>query len=609
MSRRVTLPVEPLDFGENGTPRSARYGDLYHPLEGGLAQAQHVFLEGNGLPGRWAGRDGFVVLETGFGIGLNFLATWHAWRADPGACARLHFVSVEAHPLSRDDVRRALAPFGELAALARELVGAWPLPVAGYHRLAFDRGRVTLTLLLGEVEALLPMLDAAADAIYLDGFAPARNPAIWSAPVLREVGRLAAPGATLATWTVAQDVRASLVEAGFVVSVAPGFGRKRERLVAERRAPGPRSRHTPDRRAAIVGAGLAGSLCAERLASRGWAVTLIDERAQPSAAAAGLLRPVVNSQDSANAQASRPAFAYALRTLQALSREPGALQWSATGILQLAANDAEAERQRNIVRDQAWPAEWLQFAEATQAAELAGRAVRRPGWWLPAGAWVSPASFVTAAIAHGGERISRRTGQSVNRIERVASGWRLSSERGEVIAEAPIVIVANAHRARTLVPNQALPLSAVRGQVSDLPAHPSRALRVAVSGNGYLAPTPDGGHVVGASFVHDDEGVDLRAADHQDNLARAESMLPGFTQGLEANTLTGWAGIRATVSDRLPVFGESTAPGLWFATGLGSRGLLWAPLGAELIASALEGEPSPLPRTLANALSPRRFAR
>jgi len=607
LSRRVTLPLEPLDLGESGTPRSARYGDVYHPAESGLAQARHVFLSGNRLPDRWAGRDHFVVLETGFGIGLNFLATWHAWQRDPRACARLHFVSVEAHPLSRHDVVRALSAFAELAPLARDLAEAWPLPVAGFHRLVFDSGRVMLTLLLGEACALLPSVVGKVDAIFLDGFAPARNPAIWSPDVMRGIGRLATPGATLATWSVAVGLREALADAGFRVAVAPGFGRKREMLVGERVAPVLRAQFSPARRAAIVGAGLAGALCAERLASRGWSVTLVDERATPSAAAAGLLRPVANSQDSPNAQASRPAFGFALRYLQMLSGP--ALHWSPTGILQLAATEAEAERQRNIASQQAWPEAWLRFVEADEAAQLAGRAVRGPGWWIAAGAWVSAASLVSAAIACGGARITRCTGRAVHRIEGDPSGWRLLGADDEAIEEAPVVIVANAHRAARLIPGTTLPLSPVRGQVTDLPADPARAVRVAVSGNGYIAPTPDGGHVVGASFAHDEESLDLRDTEHCENLARAESMLPGFTQGLDARSLAGWAGVRATVTDRLPVFGESTDRGLWFATGLGSRGLLWAPLGAELIASALEGEPLPLPTSLVDAFSPRRFAR
>jgi len=150
-------------------------------------------------------------------------------------------------------------------------------------------------------------------------------------------------------------------------------------------------------------------------------------------------------------------------------------------------------------------------------------------------------------------------------------------------------------------------LSAVRGQLTYLPADPRRKLSRIVSGNGYVAPLPKGGHCIGASYAHDDADETVRAADHRENLARAESLLPGFTAGIHPMGLAGWTGFRATVPDRMPVFGACASPGLYAATGLGSRGLLWAPLGAELLASVLSGEPSPLPRDLRGAMSPLRF--
>src|SRR5262245_15576941 len=133
----VTLPSARLERSAHGTPFSSEFQDIYHSEHGGLAQARHVFLGGNGLPERWRDRASFTILETGFGLGLNFLAAWHAWRADPARPRRLHFVSVEASPLAATDLAAALAPFAELEALARALAQAWPPPFAGFHRIAF----------------------------------------------------------------------------------------------------------------------------------------------------------------------------------------------------------------------------------------------------------------------------------------------------------------------------------------------------------------------------------------------------------------------------------------------------------------------------------------
>ncbi|UCG98276.1 MAG: tRNA (5-methylaminomethyl-2-thiouridine)(34)-methyltransferase MnmD, partial [Burkholderiales bacterium] len=199
--------VEPaaLEFDAGGHPYSSRYGDVYASRDGALGQARHVFLGGNELPLRWAGRGQFVVLETGFGLGTNFLAAWQAWRDDPERPGRLHFVSVERHPLAAADLQRA-AP-APLQPLALQLAAQWPLPLPGLHRLPFEGERVVLTLALGDAAELLPQLLLGADAFFLDGFAPDRNPAMWSPPLVKALARLARPGATLATWCTAGALR------------------------------------------------------------------------------------------------------------------------------------------------------------------------------------------------------------------------------------------------------------------------------------------------------------------------------------------------------------------------------------------------------------------
>lgn len=564
-----------------------------------------MFLGGNGLPQRWQGRDRFVIVETGFGLGLNFLAAWDAWRADPARPGRLHFVSVESRPFDRGDLAAALAPFEELAPLSQALAAAWPPPLAGFHRLHFDGGNLILTLLLGEARDLLPQLEARADAFFLDGFSPARNPGIWSPEVVRELARLATPGATVATWTVAGGVRAALSDAGFRLEKRAGFGAKREMLAGMRGEPEGATRRA--RRAVVAGAGLAGTLCAERLAARDWDVHLVDVRAAPSAPRAGLVRPIANLRDAVNAQLSRAAFLYALQHFESLARDGHPIRWNRCGVLQVAEDDDEAARFGAIARSQGHPPAFLEFADAARSREIARRETARGGWWFPSGSLVDPASLATAGMARAGARVRRMSGRAVDRIEREGADWRALDADGRVIAEAPVLVLANAVDAKRLLPQARLVLNAVRGQVTYLPADSARKLDVIVSGNGYVAPLSDGGHVVGASYGHDDADPAARASDHRANLARAESMLPGFTRGIEAESLDGWTGWRATVPDRLPIFGAAAVDGVHLATGLGSRGLLWAPLGAELLACQLEGEPLPLPRALAGALSPRRF--
>ena len=230
------MSLEParLTLTADGTPFSTVYDDVYHSAAGAHAQAQHVFLAGNGLPDRWASRTRFVIVETGFGLGLNFLATWLAWRDDPQRCRTLHFVSLEKHPLAVADLAQAHAVWPELAPLAEELRRHWPALEAGAHHLELDGGRVLLTLHFGDAVELLPELDAVADAFYLDGFSPAKNPELWSPALCRSLARLAGCGATLATWSVAGSVRRALAAAGFEVTRRPGFAGKRQMLVGRR---------------------------------------------------------------------------------------------------------------------------------------------------------------------------------------------------------------------------------------------------------------------------------------------------------------------------------------------------------------------------------------
>jgi tRNA 5-methylaminomethyl-2-thiouridine biosynthesis bifunctional protein len=602
----VSVTPAQVGFTGQGTPFSETFGDVCFSEAGGLAQARHVFLGGNGLPGRWSGREHFTILETGFGAGLNFLAAWDAMRADPQRPKRLHFISVERSPFVRDDLLKVLAPWTELAPLVHGLGRAWPPPLAGFHRMHFDNGQVILTLLLGEARELLPQLEASVDAFFLDGFAPAKNPGIWSPEMVRELARLAAPGATLSTWTVAGGVRSALSDAGFAIEKRDGFGYKREMLTGTWKEPAA-AQPARTRRAVVIGAGLAGTACAERLGGRGWDVTLVDGRDAGSSGAVGLVRPIANLRDATNAQLSRSAFLYALQHYGTLQMDGYHLQWDPCGVLQLADDDDEAARFAAIVASHGYPPDFLEYVDRNRASELAAREIPRPGYWFTRGAWVSLPSLAIASLARVGPRVMKSWGRRVERIEREGADWRALDANGRVIAEAPVMILANAADAKRLAPDARLSLSSVRGQLTYLPADPSRSLGVIVSGNGYVAPLPEGGHCVGATYQHDDVDTAVRAADHRFNLERAETMLPGFTSGVHPIGLEGWTGFRATVPDRLPIFGACAAPGLYAATGLGSRGLLWAPLGAELLASVLEGEPSPLPRDFAGAISPRRF--
>lgn len=585
MSGRVT-PAR-LDFRDE-TPYSAAFGDLYHSAAGGPEQARHVFLAGNGLPERWRGRRRFVILETGFGTGLNFLATWRAWREDPQRCERLHFVSVEKHPFSLADLRAIHERHPDLAREAAALHAAWPPLVSGAHRLEFadSPGAVVLTLFFADI-AILRELRLAADAIYLDGFAPAKNPQMWTHQAMRSISRLAAPGATAATWSVAAPVREALAASGFAVEKRAGFAAKREMLVAHNQNPKQgQTTFSPERRAAVVGAGLAGAAVCERLCARGWEVELYERHAEPAQEAsgnlAGTFHPIVTPDDSVFARLTRAAFLYSLAQWKRLA----GVRWDPCGVLQLARNEKEAGSQEQAAAG--LPEDYAQLVSGEEATRHAGVPLAAGGVWFPRAGWIRPPTLVRAQLDACGARLKCCMGKELRELP-----------------HAPVVILANSAEAPKLAPVPHLRLRRVRGQLTYLPEGALEAPHVVVLRGGMVLPAVDGVCVVGASYDIGDEERSLREESHAGNLARLANILP---LGARAGKLDGRVAFRSVTPDRLPVVGR-LSQGVYGAFAYGSRGLIWAALAAEIIAAELEGEPLPVEGALLKALDPLRFKR
>lgn len=219
-------PTPDLDWRDGAVPVSRAFDDPYFSLENGLAETQHVFLAGNDLPARFV--EGFCVAELGFGTGLNFLATWALWR-EAGVPGSLRYTSFEAFPMSEADLTQAHAAFPELAPLAAMLRAAWTGQGGTVHLEGAE-----LTLIAGDARAALPLWSGAADAWFLDGFSPAKNPELWEPSLLQAVADHMAPGGTLATYTAAGHVRRALAEAGLEVTRQPGYGRKRHMTTARK---------------------------------------------------------------------------------------------------------------------------------------------------------------------------------------------------------------------------------------------------------------------------------------------------------------------------------------------------------------------------------------
>jgi tRNA 5-methylaminomethyl-2-thiouridine biosynthesis bifunctional protein len=612
---------EPVDWRADGIPRSARFDDIYHTESGAPAQARHVFLGGCELPVAWAGQPQWRILETGFGFGLNFLTTWQAWRADPQRPRLLHFVSIEAFPVSREDLLRAAAGYPDLLGLAECIAAQWHGLLHGFHRLWLDEGRVLLTLCVGDVQTMLRAQRFEADSIFLDGFSPQRNPAMWSAETLKAVSRFARRGTRVASWTIARTVCDALAQNGFQVKKSPGLPPKRDCLQGvfepawqvRRRGPAP-SPAAVAGRCVVIGAGLAGGAVAASLARRGWEVEVLEAADRPAAGASGLpvgmLAPHVSPDDALLSRLTRAGIRATWQQLERLLAE--GVDWRASGVLErrAAGDDRMPEGWTAEGPNESWHASPAQLAQA-------GLSPDAVALWHARGAWVRPSRLIEAWLALPTIRVRLRCRAAcIERIDGAVTRWAVLDADGGLLAEAERIVIAGGIESQALAPGFAL--QAVRGQVEwgrmpedgRLPATP-------LNGDGHLiagVPAAEGKlWLAGATFDRDSSDVTPRASDTEFNRERLARLHPDAAAQLAsafAHAEThAWAGIRCASGDRRPLVGPlspEAADGIWLCTALGSRGLSFAVLCAELLAAHWHREPLPLPAKLAQALDARR---
>lgn len=595
-------PLPRLESDAEGTLTAPDFDDTYFSRDGGLAETRLVFLQGCGLPERWAGRDRFTAAELGLGTGLNVLALWDLWRRHrPSPRAILHMVTVEGFLMDAAVARTSLqASVPELGDLAERLLARWPVRTSGLQRIWFEEDGFALTVVVGEAGTWLPQLSLQADAWFLDGFAPARNPLMWSAQVLGEVRRLCAPGARVATYSVAGPVRRALQELGFTLARPPGFGRKRERLEASRPAePSQPQDCTPPASALVIGGGIAGAAAARALVRRGLAVQVLDAdtcgQTKASGNPAALVMPRLDRDATREGRFHRQAFVLAAAELARLG--PPALQ--ATGVVETARSDRDLARAADLLADPPLPHDWL-------CDDGQGRLLHRRG------GMIAPVDVVDGLLA-GIDRLSVTVAQLVRRD----GCWVALDAAGTVLASADLCVVAAGPAAPGLLASAGaddlLPLEGRHGTLSIAPLAAAMALPdPPLAGGAYAGPFRDG-LFFGATF--DPWPLDRPpqlpdAAEHRRNQALLDRQAPDLAAALELDEAWGRAAVRVTAPDRMPVAGPiAGAGGLFVLAGLGARGFTSAFLCAELIAAQALGEPLPVETDVAEALDPARFAR
>ena len=656
-SRAVFLPAAELQWNDNDTPASAIFQDIYFSKDDGLKESSFVFLEQNDLASRFAAmpqQQTFVIGETGFGTGLNFLLSWQLFNQQAPTSARLVFRSAEAFPLTPEQLQRALSKWPSLDGLARQLVQQWPPPLAGLHTLDFDNGRIRLQLWMGDVhDALLAWQDSncglqrdatCAQAWFLDGFAPSRNPDMWREEVINAIGSLSTPETTLATFTVAGSVRRAVQAAGFEIEKRPGYGSKREMLRARFR--GPRPAHsgkpvtpwhaageptTSTRTALVIGAGIAGCSTAAALARRGLEVCLVDAADAPAQRGSGnpqaVLFTPVPAADAEAGWVYLHAYLYATRFYRDVAAGDNTV-FNGCGVLHQY-EDSTIEALDKLKQRYAGQPDFIQFCSREQASQIAARSLNKGAFYLPRSGWLSPQAVCAQLSATPGIEFLPNT--EVKALIDTGAGWRAECVGGAIHAD--VVVIANAYGAATLLPDRQLPIEVLRGQISTLRTDDfGGSPDCVVCGEGYVTPAQGDICHFGASYTRNTADTTISDSEHADNIARMQRLFDDFRANPE-QIVGGRAALRCASRDRLPLVGPVTAqpdfdsvyaevssnargliaehppvqPGLFLNIGHGSRGFTTAPFCAEIIAGHIFGEPPMLSWRLQQYLLPARF--
>lgn len=615
--------------------RSSTFGDVYFNPSQAIETATYDYLTGNDLPQRWdacAEQDCFVVAETGFGSGLNFLLLWRLWEQQKHKPRQLHFISCELHPMTGQQLKKVCSMFPELKSQCDVLLLQYPSQRAGYHRLRLSDS-VSLTLMLGDAAANLAQCHAAVDAWMLDGFDPKKNPDMWSECLFQQIARLSPVGSTVSTYTAASQVRKQLEAVGFEVNKRKGFGKKREMITAVKTAKNkpqevkqnwaPVKKATTKHAAStldvvVLGGGIAGLSVARACALAGVPVTLIDEQ-EPMQGASGnpaaMVMPYLTAQTSPEALFYWRAFEYATQAYLSNTRHDC---YQPTGVKAWCLDDKRKKWADTMFKANAWPSELIHKTPEAVIYPSAGAIDTQK----LKDQWLSYAADVMMA--------------KVTEIKKSDGRWQLLDSQQNYIKSCDVLVVTAGINSLQLAPFSALPLVPKHGQVSIIQSNAKWPFERIQKHQGYAISLTESLCLLGATFDHMDEKTWFdKPLLHENHWQRNLTQWQGFDawQWPKCQVVGGKAGIRSTTPDHLPVCGTvvdgrtfkqdyadlhhgrhwqsypaaKTLSNLYLMTGLGARGFTSAPLLGQLLADMILGRPLPLELDLCRQLHPNRF--
>jgi tRNA 5-methylaminomethyl-2-thiouridine biosynthesis bifunctional protein len=654
-----------------GVPFSLDFQDFYFSLKDAFQESQYVFIEQNNLPSRWQSIEklkfNFNIAELGFGAGLNFLSCCQLWLQLAPPDRTLNYYAAESRPLKLSDLSKILKLWPSLNKVTESLLAQYPEPLKGYHNIELFGGRVRLCLMLGCAQEMFDSLGESdtkdlylynknpIDVWFLDGFSPSKNPDIWTSELFHTVASLSSSSTTLSTFSAASTVARNLTKSGFDVEHIKGFGKKRQMIKARFKGlergqsktldtnpwnlnSKPRLINKKPCSVAIVGAGIAGCTAALALAKRGYKVTIIDRYGKAGEGGSGnkraIVYPKLSVRDDPLPKINISALMLASRYYQPFWDMGFGEQ---CGVLLLPENSkAEEEFIRIINRFQALTS-FVQLLTGAQLTDVSGINLEsNMGLFFPTLGWLPPSAVCNHILESLAIPVTK--GDVCKFQKDKADGlWTLFDNKNHPITQADILVLANAYGISQFEETDFLRTKALRGQVTELPSsYSSENIKTVICGAGYITPSHGGSHTCGATYNHTTLTTKLRPEDHEKNIAqmlRTDQGLAAALGPFDINNLDGRANYRCTTRDYLPITGPvpdlnqmiqdfaflrkdarktnsikgTYADNLYVNCGMGSRGLTYAPLTAEVLSADINQQLCPLERELRLAMHPSRF--
>lgn len=623
-------------------PYSVQFEDFYFAKTSGTAEACYVFLKHNNLEQRFSNltkQQAFIIGETGFGAGLNFLSTYQLWqRTKRQKDTQLHYLSIEKYPLKPDDLQQVLNLFPELKEEAKFLLQQYYLLLPGMHRLTFANN-IKLTLIIGDIKHSLTQLSHLVDAWFLDGFSPRQNPEMWNPETLSIIASLSHNNTTFATYAAAAKLKHDLCNCGFEVKISHGFASKREMLYGFYNAPTKPNYNkayfakpknlTKTRQVAIIGAGISGAASAYSLATRGYQITIYEQNQATATGASGNYQGILYATWSAfldlAMELSYPAYRYAHSLIRNLLQAQ--VEYAECGMIQFYPN--QAKRQEQLLNAHL-PDDFLSLVNPNQINQLAGTVLTNSdtGLYFPSGLWINPKALVNALLAH--PNITLINNCNITQLEHQQEQWHLYNQQ-QLIGTSAILILANADKINQFQPTKHLNLRLIRGQTTTIAK--ASPLKTIINAKAYVIPEHQQKFTLGATFQINDHDLNLRLFDHQQNLNNLATILPQLIKDISPQQLDGKASLRVSTYNYLPLLGPIAKypefmmdfaklkhdknlkltikcqyhPNLYLNTAHGTKGMLSAPFCAELLADYIDNTPLACSETLRQALHPNRL--